>query len=176
MKFGNFPLENAEGLILAHSVRLPGQAFKKGRALSAEDVQTLRDAGISQVSGARIETIDMPEDEAAQTLASTVIGPGLELGRAFTGRCNIFSNVRGIAIVDVPAVDAINLLDESLTLGTVSPFELVEPKQMVATVKVIPFSVPRGVVQSAVALCAQETPILRIATFNQHQVGLIQTR
>ena len=176
MKFGNFPLANAEGLILAHSIRLPGQAFKKGRLLNAEDIQLLSDAGVEQVLGARIEAIDMPEDEAAQTLARTVIGPGLELGRAFTGRCNIFASMRGLAVVDVPAVDAINLLDESLTLGTVPPFELVEPKQMIATVKVIPFSAPRGVVQSAVALAMLDAPVLRVAAFNRHKVGLIQTR
>jgi molybdenum cofactor cytidylyltransferase len=176
MKFGNFPLANAEGLILAHSIRLPGQAFKKGRVLNAEDIQLLTEAGVEQVSGARVEAMDMPEDEAAETLARTVIGEGLELGRAFTGRCNIFAKERGLAIVDVPSVDAINLLDESLTLGTVPPFELVEPKQMVATVKVIPFSAPRGVVQSAVALAMQDAPVLRIATFKQHRVGLIQTR
>jgi molybdenum cofactor cytidylyltransferase len=40
-------------------------------------------------------------------------------------------------------VRALNRLHESLTLATVAPFEIVEARQMLATVKVIPFAVPR---------------------------------
>ena len=55
MIFGDVPVAEAEGLILAHSVRLPGGAFKKGRVLSTEDIQALQAAKIETVSGARLE-------------------------------------------------------------------------------------------------------------------------
>ena len=41
-------------------------------------------------------------------------------------------------------VRALNRLHESLTLATVQPFAIVEEREMVATVKVIPFAVPRA--------------------------------
>src|SRR5438128_1850540 len=45
MRFGPVPVAEAEGAILAHSLRLGGAALKKGRALSAEDVALIAAAG-----------------------------------------------------------------------------------------------------------------------------------
>ena len=126
MIFGDVPVAQAQGLILAHSVRLPGGAFKKGRVLSAEDIRVLQGAKIETVSGARLEPDDVGEDEAAQTVARAVCGPGLTLGDAFTGRCNIFAEGHGLAVIDDKRVDRLNLLDEAMTLGTVAPHALVE--------------------------------------------------
>ena len=176
MIFGEVPVAGAHGLILAHSVRLPGGAFKKGRVLSADDIAVLRQAGIETVSGARLEADDVGEDEAAETVARAVCGPGVALGAAFTGRCNVFAEGHGLAVIDSARVDRLNHLDEAMTLGTVAPFALVEPGQMVATVKVIPFAASRVVVDRCVAIAAQGGPMLRLAALEARTVGLIQTR
>ena len=176
MIFGDVPVAEAEGLILAHSVRLPGGAFKKGRVLSAEDIQALLAAKIETVSGARLEPDDVGEDEAAQAVARAVAGPGLTLGDAFTGRCNIFAEGHGLAVIDDARVDRLNLLDEAMTLGTVAPHALVEAGQMVATVKVIPFAASRPVVDRCVEIAADGGPMLGLAPLKARTVGLIQTR
>ena len=44
---------------------------------------------------------------------------------------------------DPERLDRLNLVDETVTLGTLPPFATVEPKQMVATVKIIPFAAPQ---------------------------------
>ena len=44
MKFGDIPLAEAEGAILAHAVRLDKAVFKKGRVLSPADVAHLESA------------------------------------------------------------------------------------------------------------------------------------
>ena len=41
MKFGELPLQHAEGAILAHSVKHDGGMFKKGRTLTADDIALL---------------------------------------------------------------------------------------------------------------------------------------
>ena len=176
MIFGDVPVAEAQGLILAHSVRLPGRAFKKGRVLSAEDIAVLLEAKIETVSGARLEPEDVGEDEAAETVARAVCGPGLTLGDAFTGRCNIFAEAHGLAAIDDARVDRLNLLDEAMTLGTVAPHALVEAGQMVATIKVIPFAASRRVVEHCVEIAEEGGPILRLATLKARTVGLIQTR
>ena len=176
MIFGEIPVAEAEGLILAHSVRLPGRAFKKGHVLTADDIQVLLAANIETVSGARLEPDDVGEDEAAETVARAVCGPGLALGDAFTGRCNVFAEGHGLAAIDSARVDSLNLLDEAMTLGTVAPFAAVEPGQMVATVKVIPFAASRGTVARCVEIAAQGGPVLRLAPLEARTVGLIQTR
>ena len=176
MIFGDVPVAEAQGLILAHSVRLPGRAFKKGRVLSAEDIAVLLEAKIETVSGARLEPEDVGEDEAAETVARAVCGPGLTLGDAFTGRCNIFAEAHGLAVIDDARVDRLNLLDEAMTLGTVAPHALVEAGQMVATIKVIPFAASQRVVEHCVEIAEQGGPMLRLATLKARTVGLIQTR
>ena len=176
MIFGDVPVADAEGLILAHSVRLPGGAFKKGRVLSGDDIRVLQGAQIETVSGARLEPDDVGEDEAAETVARAVCGPGLTLGDAFTGRCNIFAEGHGLAVIDSARVNQLNLLDEAMTLGTVAPHALVEAGKMVATVKVIPFAAARAVVERCVGIAGDGGPMLRLAPLEARTVGLIQTR
>src|SRR3546814_9205147 len=92
-----------------------------------------------------------------------------------TGRVNLFAQAHGVAVVDRQRLDAVNLSDESVTVATVEPYAPVEPKQMVATIKVIPFAAPEAVVQRCAELAAQDGGLVRIVPFAAHRVGLIQT-
>ena len=74
MRFGSFPLGETEGAILAHSLRAGGRLLKKGRVLTQADIAQLRNAGISEVSAARLEAGDVPEDVAATRVAQALRG------------------------------------------------------------------------------------------------------
>lgn len=177
MNFGPLAVDEAEGAILAHALRREGLTFKKGRVLSAEDVQALRAAGVESVIAARLEPEDLHEDVAAERVAQAVKGAGLTLSAAFTGRCNLIAESRGLLLVDRARVDALNRQHEAVTLATLAPFEVVEARQMVATVKVIPFSAPRDAVEGCIALArAQPRPAIHLASFKPRRVGLVQTR
>src|SRR5438105_15683789 len=130
MRFGPVPLAEAEGAILAHGIRLPAGAFKKGRVLSADDVAALVAAGRSEVIAARLGAGDVGEDAAADAVAAALMGDGpvtnLLKGAAFTGRCNLFASGRGVAVIDAARIDRINLVDEAVTVATVPPYALVE--------------------------------------------------
>ena len=89
MIFGDTPLSEAEGAILAHSVKLDTARFKKGRRLSADDLAALERAGISTVIAARLEPGDVHEDDAAGRIAEAILGEGLTRSAAFTGRQSI---------------------------------------------------------------------------------------
>ena len=93
----------------------------------------------------------------------------------FTGRANLHATGHGLAIVDAERVRALNRLHESLTLATVQPFAIVEEREMVATVKVIPFAVPRAVLEKALAIIGNE-PLVRVEAFRNKHVGLVITR
>ena len=146
MFFGDIPLFEAEGCILAHSVKSGDVAFKKGRCLSAEDITTLQAEAIESVIGIRLEVGDVDEDTASETVASAACGDGARLTAPFTGRCNLYAQTRGVAVIDRERVDILNRMDESLTIATLSPYSLVEAGQMLATVKIIPFSAPQAAV------------------------------
>ena len=176
MEFRRFPLEEAEGAILAHGVKVGGRSFKKGRVLGAEDVAALNAAGHEAVIAARLEAGDVPEDEAAETVAEAARGGGVRRAAPFTGRCNLYADAHGVALVDAGRLDEINLIDESLTVATVAPFELVEPGQMLATVKIIPFSAPKRIVSAGAAAAGRGGPLVRVAELGEKAVGLVLTR
>lgn len=175
MIFGELPLPQAEGAILAHSVRHGGGMFKKGRTLTADDIRLLEASGVSMVFAAKLAEDDVPEDEAAAAVAKLVGAEGTTAQAPFTGRANLHAACHGLAIVDVERVRALNRLHESLTLATVQPFAIVEEREMVATVKVIPFAVPRGVLEKALAIIG-DRPLVRVAGFRDKRVGLVITR
>lgn len=176
MKFGEVPVEEASGAILAHTLRLGATTFKKGRVLSPADVETLARAGIRRITAARLEPGDVPEDEAAAAIARALAGDGLVVSAAFTGRANLYAAAGGIAVVDAPRLERINLVDEAITVATVAPYALLEPRQMVATIKVIPFAAPAATVEACRRIAAEQAPLLRVASLKSKRIGLIQTR
>ncbi|UYN97720.1 MAG: molybdopterin-binding/glycosyltransferase family 2 protein [Enhydrobacter sp.] len=177
MRFGETPIDEAKGAILAHSWRANGVNFSKGRVLSADDVARLKTAGASTVIAARLDAGDMHEDEAAAAVAKALAGEGIEVTAPFTGRCNHFAREAGLAIVDQQRIDELNELDESVTVATLPPHARVEPRQMVATVKIIPYAAPRTAVQRAIDVAhSANRPLVSVVPFKEMRAGLVQTR
>ena len=173
MKFGPVASADAVGAVLAHSVKLAGRSLKKGRVLSRDDVAALADSGITELIVARLEPDDVPEDEAATAIAASIAGAHVQRAAAFTGRANLIAESAGVALIDRDCLDRLNAIDESVTVATVPPYEVVEPRQMLATIKIIPFSAPKRVVES----CRQiaNRPLVSVAPFRPHRAALIQT-
>ena len=177
MRFGETPIDEAAGAILGHSWRTQGINFSKGRRLSIADVTKLKEAGASSIVAARLDPEDVHEDEAATIVAKALAGEGIEITAAFTGRCNHFAREAGLAVIDHERIDALNELDESVTVATLQPFARVNPRQMVATVKVIPYAAPRTAVAGAVELAhSANHPLVSVAPFKPMRVGFVQTR
>ncbi|HSI00872.1 MAG TPA: molybdopterin-binding/glycosyltransferase family 2 protein [Reyranella sp.] len=177
MRFGDTPIDEAAGAILAHSWRASGVNFSKGRRLSADDVARLKAAGVESVVAARLDPEDIHEDLAAESVAKALAGGGIEITAPFTGRCNHFALEAGVAVIDQARVDALNELDESVTVATLPPFARVTPRQMVATVKIIPYAAPRVAVDRAIDVAkASNQPMVSVAPFKPMRAGLVQTR
>jgi molybdenum cofactor cytidylyltransferase len=174
--FGPTPLDSAEGAILAHSVRLGEVSFKKGRRLSLDDLEALRREGVNQVTAARLENDDIHEDEAAARLAAALLGENLSASRAFTGRANLVATGRGVLEVDRERLDRLNLVHEAITVATLPPFDTVEPQQLAATIKIIPFAVPVDTLEACIAIAREDGPLLRVHAYQNRRIGLVQTR
>ncbi|MDP2133873.1 MAG: hypothetical protein Q8J99_09695, partial [Sulfuritalea sp.] len=140
MIFGEFPVAEGEGLLLAHSLRLPGGTIKKGRRLTGADCQALIAAGHETVYGARLDAGDLTEDAAAAAVAALLARPGIVARKAYTGRCNLHAAQRGLVTVDAEVINRINVLDEAVTVATLPPLAAVRTGAVVATVKIIPLA------------------------------------
>ena len=148
MIFGEFPLEECEGLLLAHSLRHADGIFKKGRRLASADFSALAAAGIDRVHGARLEPGDLDENAAAGAVAATLTGPGIAARASHAGRCNLYATQRGLVRIDAATIDRINAVDEAVTVATLPPLAAVRAGAVVATVKVIPLAVGGGVLDA----------------------------
>ncbi len=176
MKFGPVALNDAVGAILAHSVKAGGKTLKKGRTIAEPDLEVLKAAGLDTVTVARLDETDIHEDEAAQLIAAALSGAHVTAAEPFTGRANLYAGQDGLALIDEGRLRAINRLDERLTIATLPAHEPLGVRQMLATVKIIPFALPRSVVEAALELASDGDPILSVAPFKVDAVDMVITK
>ncbi|MGH6827941.1 MAG: 4-diphosphocytidyl-2C-methyl-D-erythritol kinase, partial [Rhizomicrobium sp.] len=174
MWFGRLPVAQAAGAILAHGVRQAGLSFRKGRVLSLADVAQLQEAGIFELTAARLERGDVAEDEAAARIARAAAGHGVRVGAAFTGRANLYAESAGVLVIDAERIGAANRLDEAVTLASLPSFAKVAAGQMLATIKIIPFAAPETTI-CRIESCLAQGPVTRVAPFRPQRAALIST-
>lgn len=172
MKFGPVPIREAEGGIVAHALRAGDLVLRKGTVVTRTHVDALAAAGVAEAVVARPEPGDLGEDEAAHAVAAAAAGEGVRLEDAFTGRCNLFATVSGVLVVDRARIDAANAIDEAITFATLDAMKPVSAGEMIATAKIIPFSVPEGLaLQAAEALKGA----VSVRAFRQRRTWVIST-
>ena len=175
MKFGAVPVAQALGATAVHSIRQKGFVLKKGTVIGPTEIDALKAAGISEVVVARMDAGDIGEDEAAACIAAALGGEGVDTDRAFTGRCNLFAASAGVLVVERPAIDALNRIDEAITFATLPAFKPVVAGEMIGTVKIIPFAVPEKSVSAALAIAETAKPLVRVAPYRVKKVGIVST-
>lgn len=176
MIFGEMKPEEAEGAILAHSRKVGSETFKKGRHLSAADVAALKAAGVATVIAARLEAGDVAEDEAAAALAKALAGNNIRAAAAFTGRANLHAEAGGIVEIDAARIAAINAIGEAITVATLAPYETVTTRQMLATIKIIPFAAPRTELDRTLEIARSSGAAMMLHAFKAHRIGLVATQ
>ena len=130
--------------------------------------------------GQQLQFFDLNEPATPRDLVTVELA-GAPLAIAASDRATLVAVSRGgapdeIVVVAPDRHDALNEVDEAVTLASLAPFDVVEPRQMVATIKIIPFAVPRAMAERCAAIAAEGGPLLRVAAFQPRQVGLVQTR
>jgi molybdenum cofactor cytidylyltransferase len=174
VRFGTVPVLEAAGLISAHTVRRADITLRKGAVIAHEAAAGLARAGLSEIVAATLEPGDIGEDAAAARLAACLRGPNLRGEAPFTGRSNLFAETAGVLTLDPARIDAINAVDEAVTVATLPRYRPVVAGEMVATVKIIPYAVPGAVLGRA--CMAAEGDALAVAPYRRRRVGVVSTR
>jgi molybdopterin biosynthesis enzyme len=177
MKFGPVALDQAEGKILGHNIASPSgqRLLRKGKPLTAADLALLRINGYRSVYVAELETDDVNEDEAAREIASLVMGPGAGVRASFAGggRVNVLAERLGVVRVDTARLNRINTID-GVTIATMVNHSAATPKQMAATIKIIPFAVPQAALDQARATVTEvKVALIRLDALLPRHVALI---
>lgn len=174
MIFGEFSVADAEGLILAHAVKLPSGKLAKGHVLQEGDLALLSAAGIASVIACRMEDDDLGEDAAADRCASAVDPAHMRLSPASTGRVNFYATCNGLFVADRLLVDRFNRVDPAITLATLADHSDVRDGDLVATVKIIPLAARRDSVETARQILC-EGNAFALKPYRTHAVHLIAT-
>ena len=92
---------------------------------------------------ARLEPGDVTEDEAAAEIAQAIGRQGVcGRPRLHRPRQSVRAIAAGVLVVDKPAIDRLNRIDEARSrFATLPAFKPVVEGEMIATVKIIPFAV-----------------------------------
>ena len=154
-----------------------GETFtlKKGHRLTDQDCQLLAQSGVRSVTAAQLEVGDVHEDDAAARIAQSVAGPGVAPTTAFTGRCNIVADAAGVVRIDQTAVNRLNGIDESVTIATLPDLAKVEPGQIVATIKIIPFAVRAAIMASIGEFSKDTQSVAKLMPFRPLSVCVVNS-
>ena len=160
MIFGEVGLDDAVGAVVAHTHRLGDRVIRKGAVLDAEAVRALAASGRDSVIAARLEPGDVDEDASAARVAEALlaVAAGLRAGPAATGRVNLHAERAGLLRVSATHIDALNRVGEGVTIATLPDLAVVAPRDMVATIKIIPFAVAESMLREVEALAATGAP------------------
>jgi molybdenum cofactor cytidylyltransferase len=160
MKFEPVSLDSAEGKILGHNIAdVNGQRLmRKGKPLTPSDIQKLREIGRTSIYVADLEEGDVGEDKSASDVAAAVMGRGLHSAGAAGGRVNLLANALGVARIDTARLNRINEI-EGITIATVVNHAAVERRQIAATIKIIPFAIPRTSIEHVKEICLNAPPV-----------------
>jgi molybdenum cofactor cytidylyltransferase len=175
MKFGPFAPDDALGATAVHTIREGTLVLKKGTVIGPSHVAALKEAGIASIVVARLDPDDVSEDDAAAAIALSASGDGVRTDKAFTGRCNLFADAAGVLVVDRERIDALNRIDEAVTLATLPAWKPVVEGEMIATVKIIPFAVAGDVYRRAMQTVEAARSLVRVAPYTIRKVGVVST-
>jgi molybdenum cofactor cytidylyltransferase len=175
MKFGAIAVEDAVGKISAHKLvdAAGNKLFGKGRLLTAEDVRLLQQHGIESVIVAALDSTDLSENEAARRIGQAVAGSGVKVVAPGVGRANIMAQTQGVLRVNVPLLERLNNVDMGITIATKRDHSPVQPGELVALVKIVPFAIPAARVMDIEMVVRNQVPVLAVAALRPASVALI---
>jgi len=175
VKFGPVPVEEAVGKILAHKlVDDDGRKiFNKGHRLTQADIHILRELHLDRVVVADLAATDLHENDAARRVGCAIAGTNVKVTAPGAGRANLTAKVAGPLSINVPLLDQLNNIDPGITIATLHEHTLVQPRQLVALVKIVPFGIPAARVVDAEALTKEHGPVIHVRPLKPRSVGLI---
>jgi molybdopterin biosynthesis enzyme len=171
-----FETEQSVGRMICHDITkiekgvFKGALFKKGHIIQPEDVQTLLNLGKKNIFVLELEPGELHEDEAGESIARALAGPGLDISGPAEGRLNLAAKHQGLLKIDASRLLAINSIPDVVvsTLHNNSP---VKAGERVAGAKVIPLVVKESTVRSVEEICSADHPLMQVIPYQPCKIG-----
>ena len=163
MRYGEFKINQAEGVVLSSDMFLGGFYFAKGHPLTQEDIALFKSFDIYSVFGAVFEEGDVDFKIAQQQIAAQVCGSGLGYLNGDDGVCRIAAACDGIFMADDIRLDKFNTFDENIVLNAVKPHTAVKAGDVVAELEVVPPLLKEDAVNEMIFRLSGNDSLLKIA-------------
>ena len=116
----------------------------------------------------------MHEDTAAEAISKAIDRNQLYSEEAVTGRANFRAPTLSLVRYDRELIKKINLVDESIAFSIVEHNQLLAKNDLIATLKIIPFFVPKKFVERVISLLSKNE-LFKVHSLKEKNVELIQT-
>ncbi len=174
-------VDEAVGMVLPHDITeivkdtFKGRAFKKGHIIRQEDVEHLKRLGKEHIYVLHLGPEEIHENEAAQILATALIGPGATLSKEpVEGKIAIHAEYDGLLKINKEALYQFNMLGEVMcaTLHTDTP---VKKGENIAATRLIPLLSKRAIVEKAATIAKENAPVVEVKALRKAKAALIIT-
>jgi len=167
-------VRESAGKVLSCAIFRAGgrKLLSRGHILSEEDVRLLEAEGLGEVWVTELEEGEVGEDEAVMEVAGRAGCGSVEIRLAAGGRANLLANEDCCVLVDDGLLREVNAAPTAV-VATVANFTYAKLGQRIATVKSIPFAVPRRDLEAVLGMLRDRGPIVQARPFRNPSVGVL---
>ncbi|MGC7870929.1 molybdopterin-binding protein [Desulfosporosinus sp. SYSU MS00001] len=174
-------VQDAVGAVLIHDMTeiipgvVKGPRFRKGHVIQKEDIPVLLGMGKEHIYVWDQTPGLIHENEAAERLAQSVRGPGLDLDEPKEGKINITAACDGLLYASEDGILALNTL-EDVVLATIHNYQPVKKGDKIAGTRVVPLMIDEKVILEAERIAQTfPNPILEVRPLKSFKVGIVTT-
>lgn len=162
MRARKVEIKQSVGHVLYSTILAPGgkKILAKGHIISDDEARILESRGLGEVWVAELEDGEIDEHDAVSEVAGEVGCGSLEIRVAVGGRANLIATESCCVLVDNELLKQINYA-ATVVIATLPNFSFARAGQRVATVKSIPFAVPKQQLDTAISMLQDRGPILQ---------------
>ncbi|WP_088189464.1 molybdopterin-binding protein [Desulfosporosinus sp. FKA] len=174
-------VQDAVGAVLIHDMTeiipgvVKGPRFRKGHIIREEDIPVLLGMGKEHIYVWDQTPGLIHENEAAERLARSVRGPGLNLDEPKEGKINLTAACDGLLYASEDGILALNTL-EDVVLATIHNYQPVKKGDKIAGTRVVPLMIDEKVILEAERIAQTfPNPILEVRPLKTFKVGIVTT-
>ena len=132
MRYSEFKINRAVGVILCSDLQLGEKFYPKGHTINAEDIIIFKMFNLSSIVGAIFEEGDVDYKIALKQVAAQISGRGIGYLIEKNGICSIIAAQDGVFVAEDNRIDKFNHFNEHIILNTIPPYSVIKRGDLIA--------------------------------------------
>ncbi|MBW1914782.1 MAG: molybdopterin-binding protein [Deltaproteobacteria bacterium] len=174
-------VEDAVGSTLAHDIteirpgEFKGPSFRRGQKIEEKDICRLMKLGKRHLYVLDLGKDEVHEDDAALELVSALSGKGVKYSSSpKEGKLSLIAGHDGLVKVNADGLREFNMVPEVMCASIHNNTQVKKGQQLAGT-RAIPLVIKRDILDAALQIAADHTPIFTVKKFKRVKARLIIT-